>query len=143
MKGLCNCGAVTFTIPGDLPAMYQCHCTLCQKQSGAGASAATIIHVDNFVWNSGTDAIRQWKKRSGFNSHFCKECGSPAPNTIGSKYMWIPMGLINNATSKVVAHLWLTSKPAWDISYKDVRNYQEMPDDLEEFIQFLHSTAST
>lgn len=139
MKGRCNCGSVTFTISGNLPAIYQCHCSLCQRQSGAGASAATIIYVENFVWNSDIDAIGQWKKQSGFNSHFCKECGSPVPNSIGSQYMWIPMGLINNAKTSVAAHLWLGSKPGWELPHSAVRNYQEMPADLEEFIQFLNS----
>jgi hypothetical protein len=143
MKGVCNCGAVSFTISGAIPAMYQCHCSLCQKQSGAGANASTIVSIDNFEWNSGKDAIKQWKKESGFNSHFCEKCGCPTPNPIGSKYMWIPVGLISGVNSKISAHLWLASKSAWDLPSEALRNYQQMPEDLEEFIQFLHSNIIT
>lgn len=87
MKGVCNCGAVSFTVTGTMPRMYQCHCSLCQKQSGSASNASTIVKLSNFKWTSGTDSIKQWKKESGFNSHFCHNCGSPTPNSFGSRFM--------------------------------------------------------
>ena len=139
MKGICNCGSVSFTVSGVMPGMYQCHCSLCQKQSGTGSNASTIVNLTNFKWDSGEDSITRWKKESGFNSHFCKNCGCPTPSPIGSKYMWVPVGLINNVSAQNVAHLNLSSKSEWDLPSEALRNYQEMPEDLEEFIQFLHS----
>jgi len=139
MKGVCNCGAVSFTVTGNMPKMYQCHCSLCQKQSGSASNASTIVNLSSFKWTSGTDTIKQWKNESGFNSHFCKNCGSPTPNAFGSKYMWVPVGLMKNIDSTIEAHLCLASKSTWDSPTKALRNYQEIPEDLEKFIQFLHS----
>ena len=142
MKGVCNCGAVSFTVSGTMPRMYQCHCSLCQKQSGTGSNASTIVNIENFKWISGKDLIKQWKKASGFSSHFCKDCGCPTPNPFGSKYMWVPAGLMNDVDSRIEAHLCLSSKSDWDLPNKALRNYQEMPEDLEEFVQFLHFSKS-
>lgn len=137
-RGTCNCGAVSFAISGPLPGMYQCHCTLCRKQSGTGSNAATIVRHETFTWISGQDTIRRWKKTSGFNSHFCTNCGSPAPNAVGVNYMWIPVGLIENLNSTIAAHLWHSSKASWNQGVADARQYECMPDDLEAFIEFLH-----
>jgi hypothetical protein len=41
MKGECLCGDVEFEIKGDLPNLYQCHCSLCRKVTGS--SAATYL----------------------------------------------------------------------------------------------------
>ena len=143
MKGVCNCGAVSFTVSGGMPAMYQCYCSLCQKQSGAAANASTIVSVDHFEWNTGEQSIRQWKKESGFNSHFCEQCGSPTPNPLGAKYMWIPVGLMHGVSSRISAHLWLSAKSVWDSPCEAERNYQGMPDNLNEFIEFLHTNINT
>jgi hypothetical protein len=139
VKGLCLCGSVSFEVLGDLPNMYQCHCTLCQKQSGASSNAASIIPMNQFHWLSGTTNIKQWKKESGFNSHFCKGCGCPVPNVIGSQYMWIPFGLLDNPHTKVVANLCLSTKSGWSSVENTSRDYQGMPEDLEDFITFLNN----
>lgn len=142
MEGVCNCGTVSFSISGSLPGMYQCHCTLCQKQSGAGSNASTIVPLNTFRWLSGEESIKKWKKTTGFPSYFCEGCGSPVPNPVGSDYMWIPVGLIGDAYTNIVAHLWLSSKSDWDQPQKAIRNYEGMPEDTEEFIRFLQSETN-
>ena len=139
VKGICNCGDVSFEIAGDLPGMYQCHCSLCQKQSGAAANAATIVDANHFKWLTGQDSIKKWKKESGFNSHFCINCGCPTPNPIGDHYMWIPVGLISSVESNISAHLCLASKSSWDSPSDAERSYQDMPEDINEFFEFLQS----
>ncbi|WP_421861955.1 GFA family protein [Motiliproteus sp.] len=141
MEGRCNCGAVRFIIHGQLPAMYQCHCTLCRRQGGAGSNAATIVELEAFSWKQGQEAINTWTKASGFNAHFCSNCGSPVPNPLGDRYMWIPVGLLEESDrgdTRIVAQLWLDAKAHWDQPPESLRNYPAMPEDLEEFIHFLH-----
>ena len=102
LRGSCLCQGVKFEI--DVPSLplklYQCHCTLCQKQSGSTSNTATIVQQCNFRWISSTmtdDAVSKWQKESGFTSHFCKICGCPTPNQLRNlRYYWIPMGLIDN-----------------------------------------------
>ncbi len=139
MMGKCNCGSVAFEISGNIPAVYHCYCTLCQKQGGAACSAGTIVEFDRFRWVTDPSCIRKWQKESGFSSHFCSVCGSPAPNIFRSKYVWIPAGLIADMDSQAVANIWLMSKPAWANPVELEWNLDSGPDNLEEFVLFLNS----
>ena len=138
MKGSCNCGNVSFEVSNEIASLYQCHCTLCQKQSGSTSNTATIVKAPDFLWLSGTDSISQWKKDSGFTSHFCKQCGSPVPNRLReSNFYWIPMGLVENVDIKISAHLCCNSKANWDDIPDAVIKYPDMPEDLDHFINSL------
>ena len=136
MKGSCNCGKVSFEVVGDLTGLYQCHCKLCQKQSGSTSNTATIVSDSDFKWCSGVDSITHWKKDSGFTSHFCKQCGCPVPNKLReSNYYWIPMGLVENFDIKIIAHLCCSSKANWDDISNSGIKHDEMPLDLDTFIR--------
>ncbi len=140
MIGQCLCTSVQFEVHGKLPNLYQCHCSLCRRQSGAASNAATIIPLDQFSWTAGESHIHVWRKPSGLSSHFCRECGSPVPNALSSdsSLMWIPVGLLDGVESEVVAHLCCDSKADWDNSLDvGARCFPEMPDDLREFAFFL------
>ena len=76
--GGCLCGQVRYTIAADPLFTGICHCTNCQKQSGAafsvnvGVQAAALAvngtlktYVDH--GDSGREVLR----------HFCPNCGSP------------------------------------------------------------------
>ncbi|WOH35937.1 GFA family protein [Thalassotalea fonticola] len=140
MKGSCNCGNVTFSILGKLPHLYQCHCTLCQKQGGSSSNSATIVAIENFKWLSGENSITKWQKDTGFSSHFCKCCGSPVPNPLRqSDFYWIPVGLMENVNSKVVIDIYCGSKASWDTLPENTREDETMPDDLSTFIDILNA----
>ncbi len=138
MIGACNCGSVSFEITGSPPSVYHCYCTLCQKQGGTASNAGTIVYIDRFRWVSGESCIEEWRKDTGFSSHFCNVCGSPVPNIFKSQYVWIPVGLVENLNTQAVANIWLGSKPAWAIPVQLERNYDSAPEDLAEFIQYLN-----
>jgi len=142
VKGKCICGSVSFEITGQLPGLYHCYCTLCQKQGGTASNAASIVYLDKFKWVSGEGKIQTWHKDSGFSSHFCSSCGSPVPNAFKSRYVWIPFGLLENVNPKVVANLWLSSKPSWAVPAPLERNYDSAPDDIAEFVQYLNSDGT-
>lgn len=146
MKGSCNCGTVSFEVTSQVAGLYQCHCKLCQKQSGSTSNTATIIDKSDFKWLSGEDSITHWQKDTGFSSHFCKQCGCPVPNALRTMpFMWIPMGLVENADLNIIAHLCCDSKAPWDIvtsgatgsAVDSAIEYEEMPENLEAFIKTL------
>ncbi|WNC69817.1 GFA family protein [Thalassotalea nanhaiensis] len=138
MKGVCNCGAVSFSLLGEIPHLYQCHCTLCQKQGGSTSNTATMIAKKDFVWLSGEELITKWQKGSGFSSHFCKCCGSPVPNPLrDSDFYWIPMGLLENVNAKVVMHIYCDSKAPWDVVPDSCKQDETMPEQLSTFIDIL------
>jgi hypothetical protein len=136
MKGSCNCEKVNFEISNDVTGLYQCHCKLCQKQSGSTSNTACIVSASNFTWSSGENYITHWKKDSGFTSHFCNQCGSPVPNRLrDSEFYWIPMGLVENIDIKITAHLCCSSKADWDLIQDNAIKYDDMPSDMDSFIK--------
>ncbi|MBY6193073.1 GFA family protein [Marinobacter hydrocarbonoclasticus] len=50
MKGECLCGSVKFEITEEIRNLYQCHCSLCRKATGAAANAATFVNEHAFRW---------------------------------------------------------------------------------------------
>lgn len=138
--GKCLCAGVQFEISGKLPNLYQCHCSLCRRQSGTAANAATIVSVAQFSWCAGEDLISRWQKQSGLSSHFCRSCGSPVPNALSADaaFIWVPVGLLDGVESQVVAHLCCDSRAAWDQSVQaHAKCYPGLPDDLQAFVDYL------
>ena len=132
MKGKCLCGKVQFELLGDIPNLYQCHCSLCRKVSGSSSNSAMRIASERFKWSKGKQEVSSYQTPSGFISNFCSTCGSPVPNirASGDDY-WVPVGLLEEQAGDkiaVAAHLFVDSKAAWDfISHASVQ-FEEMPE---------------
>lgn len=141
MRGKCLCGQVEFEIVGAVPTLYQCHCSLCRKQSGASSNTATIVVNDQFRWISGQEHISSWVKETGFRSDFCSHCGSPVPNPLGAQpYHWVPAGLLDGEHPlKVGAHLHVRSKASWDVIASPGIQYETMPE-LSELLRLDTNT---
>ena len=67
MKGECLCGEVKFSVKGELPNFYQCHCSLCRKTTGSSANAATFVSEECFEWISGSSQYSLFSKANGLS----------------------------------------------------------------------------
>jgi hypothetical protein len=76
LTGGCGCGAVRFEVSAPLGSALYCHCTRCQRRSGAGASANALAESGSFTIVSGEDGLRVWRPERGWEKWFCGECGS-------------------------------------------------------------------
>ena len=145
MRGNCLCGAVEFEIAGDLPDLYQCHCSLCRKVTGSSANAALRVAAAQFQWINGCDRIREFATESGFKSHFCDTCGSPVPNlTANDSAYWIPAGLLEDGGElELGAHLYLASRASWDVVAEVGEQFDEMPlaEALDELLKRSKSVS--
>lgn len=130
MKGKCLCGAVEFELSGEIPNLYQCHCSLCRKVTGSSANAALRIGASQFHWIRGDSGISEYVTDTGFKSHFCSSCGSPVPNITGAdSAYWVPVGLLEDPGEiELVAHLFVGSRASWDIVADGAEHFDEMPD---------------
>lgn len=140
MYGSCLCEQVKFEIDGDHFRLYQCHCSLCRRQSGSLSNAATIVPNERFRWRRGSEFISSWQKASGFRSDFCSSCGAPVPNPLGDlPYFWIPAGLLaGDSRLEIVAHLCVASRASWDFAPLQGKCYDELPN-LAELVALLHA----
>jgi hypothetical protein len=140
MRGSCLCGKVEFQIGGNLPKIYQCHCSLCRKQGGSSSNSAIIVEATNFCWIAGQEHISSYVRPTGFRSDFCSRCGSRVPNPLRTTaYYWVPAGLLDdNMNLEVGAHLFVGSKASWDTIPSNGPQYETMPE-LSEFIELMHS----
>lgn len=74
LEGGCQCGAMRYSVEGEPQHVAFCHCTDCQKSSGAPTVAWAAFATGEFAviageassYSSNGDAIR----------HFCPTCGS-------------------------------------------------------------------
>lgn len=73
-QGSCHCGAVTFSVAGDLPAeVLECNCSHCRRKG----FLLTFVPAEAFTLESGEDQLRDYR----FNTHtirhrFCATCGT-------------------------------------------------------------------
>lgn len=139
MKGQCLCAKVQFEIKGDLPNLYQCHCSLCRKATGSAANAATFVHQQSFRWLSGQDRITSFQKLTGYRSDFCSVCGSPVPNQLrDTELVWIPAGLLEEAFDAAVnVHLHLDSAASWERDSGNCVRLGAGPDNLNALYKAL------
>ncbi len=144
MRGKCLCGLIEFEIAGTFPGLYQCHCSLCQKQSGSSSNTATIVGIENLRWLSGQEHISSWVKDTGFRSDFCSQCGSPVPNPLRNMpYYWVPVGLLDiEQPLQISAHIFVGSKASWDLILPAGTHYETAPE-LSDFISLLHADDNT
>jgi len=131
MRGKCLCGEVQFALSGELPDLYQCHCSLCRKVSGSSANAAFVIDLEQLSWIEGEELVQKYQSDTGYKSHFCSRCGSPLPNlTANDSAWWVPVGLLEYGEGlRVGAHLFVGSRAPWDVIVDSGEHFDEMPDD--------------
>jgi hypothetical protein len=133
MRASCLCGSVRFQISGELPIIYQCHCSLCRKQGGSSSNSAVVVKAADLSWTAGQELISSYVKPTGFRSDFCSRCGSPVPNPLRStSYYWVPVGLFDDeAKLEVGAQLYVGSKASWDEIPSHGKHYDTAPDPSE------------
>ena len=118
VTGGCLCGGLKYTLKTAPTQVVLCHCTHCQKASGAAFSANAIV-PDGEIEFVGELATYEDRGESGhaLRRRFCAKCGS----SIGSQADSIPGVFILKAGSlddhsslgAAVAQVWTRSKQPW------------------------------
>lgn len=138
MIGSCLCGSVKFEVKLDRLKIYQCHCSLCRKQTGTASSCGTVISTEKFEWLSGEGNVSKWVKDTGFTSHFCITCGSSVPNKFrGSPFYWVPAGLMDSQNIEVAANIFVCEAAKWSQVSTGVNPYETKPE-IENLIELLN-----
>ena len=66
-----------FELTAPPPEAGYCHCTRCQRRTGAAASAQVRIDGRTFRLLDGEQSVAGWRHpEGGFEKCFCRECGA-------------------------------------------------------------------
>lgn len=72
--GHCLCGAVRFSVRGEVREVVACHCSQCRRQTGHFLASTNV--PDAHLEVEGADNVR-WYRASDFARRgFCSTCGS-------------------------------------------------------------------
>ncbi|KJZ18832.1 GFA family protein [Loktanella sp. S4079] len=113
----CNCGSVSFEIKAQPSDIYVCHCSICQRFSGAGGMPVVILKNDDFNWLSGQEHIKVWRKPDAdWEANFCSICGSALPGMNDPDRMFVPAGILPPDIEglEIKHHIFVGSKACWD-----------------------------
>ena len=73
-EGGCLCGALRFRVEVRPSETGYCHCTLCQRSTGAPVLAWASFPVDEFAYTTGR--ATRYDSSSWGHREFCNECGT-------------------------------------------------------------------
>jgi len=76
LTGRCGCGTVRFEVTEPLGRAVYCHCTRCQRRTGAAWSANARLAPGSLRILAGEDRVAAWEPPDGWAKLFCSACGS-------------------------------------------------------------------
>jgi hypothetical protein len=122
LTGGCNCGAVRFELSEPFVSASYCHCTRCQRRTGAAASPNGRAAPGSFRVVAGEEHIGVWAPEGGAAKHFCRLCGSHLysrvegdPPTFG-----VRLGAVDGDPG---------IRPQWHQYVAYAASWEELPDD--------------
>lgn len=127
--GSCLCGAAKFEVQGEFDSFYLCHCQHCQKDTGSAHAANLFSQSAKLVWHSGAETVTSFMLPGTRHSKsFCKVCGSALPSTQIEGLLVVPAGCLDtNIDMTPTAHIFSSSKAAWDAELGEVPEFDGLP----------------
>jgi hypothetical protein len=134
LTGGCLCGAIRYTVDAEIKDLRACHCTNCQKASGAGGSVNAVLPSSAVKFTKGTPKRYAGIADSGRTLYrfFCGDCGSPlySQRETAPETMVLRIGTLDNPPDnlKITAHIWTRSARSWDTIDPAAKQFPQQPD---------------
>lgn len=119
LEGSCGCGAVRYRMTDQAYIVHNCHCRLCQRQTGTGSAVNAFIESDRLEQLSGATTEHEFKTGSGNTQTVvrCADCGTPLWSfypRLGRKVAAVRVGTLDDpsAAPPDVA-IFVADKPGW------------------------------
>lgn len=144
-KGSCHCGAVRYELSAPPLMIYNCHCTNCQKISGAAFATSATIPEAGFKVTKGAPKRIEWKSDAGNTRYglFCGDCGSRIAHgqvpPIG--FLSLRAGTLDDTSwVESVGDIWTKSAQPWiRFPAADALTSDGQPTDYTPFIERYRS----
>jgi hypothetical protein len=118
LTGGCQCGALRYEIRAEPLSVYVCHCTECQRQSGAAFGMSVMVPRPALAYTKGTP--RKWRRTAdsgrAIDSDMCDTCGvRPVNHPVANDKVSIvkPGTLDDTRWLHPVGHIWTKSAQPW------------------------------
>jgi hypothetical protein len=139
LTGGCQCGALRYEIRAEPLSLYVCHCTECQRQSGAAFGMSLMVPRPALVYTQGTP--RRWKRTADsgrvLESDMCETCGVRPVNhpTANDKVSIVKPGTLDDTSwLHPVGHIWTRSAQPWVAIPKDAVIHEGHPAEMGSLI---------
>ena len=129
-QGSCLCKGVQFKINGYFESFYLCHCSYCRKDTGSAHAANLFSTSAKLEWIKRETEVSVFQlPETNHAKAFCATCGSALPNLqMGGKLLVVPAGCLDTELKKRPnAHLFISSKAAWDEALEEVKKFERLP----------------
>ena len=132
IAGGCLCGSIRYTIDADIIDAGYCHCTLCQRSSGAPTVAWLTIPISGFSYTTGSVEVFFSSEHS--QREFCSHCGTHIAFRKKLNPVTIDVTLCSLDDSRKVKpeyHIWCQSKVDWLRINDDLPQFIDAGPDME------------
>lgn len=118
VSGSCLCGGIQFECSEDIAFSYLCHCTDCQRSSGAPYAACAMLRAEAVTITRGEPRAFRHPGGSGamIEKRFCGDCGAQMfSNSVSQPDMLVVrIGVLDDPGAAVPAlHIWTHSALPW------------------------------
>jgi len=125
VTGQCHCGAIRYEAEVDPARVQACHCTDCQRLSGAPYRTSVATPKESFRLLEGTPRIYIKTAESGNKraQAFCGECGSPIYASAVSDPVMYSLrvgGLDQRDQLPPAKQIWCRSSLGWAMNLADL-----------------------
>jgi hypothetical protein len=133
LTGGCLCGAIRYTLSAPVTELRACHCTSCQKASGAGGSVNAAVPSAAFKITQGTPKRFAAVAASGRTLYrfFCGDCGSPlySQRANAPENVMVRAGTLDDSSGlKITLNIWTGSARSWDYIDPGTKQHPGQPD---------------
>ena len=134
LQGGCGCGSVRYRLSDEPMYVNNCHCHLCQRQTGAGSAVNAFIETDRLEHLSGELQEHEFVTGSGGIQVVvrCAKCGTPVWShypRLGRKNAGIRVGTLDNPSAvRPDAAIFVVERPDW----------APLPDGVPQFEEYYN-----
>jgi hypothetical protein len=131
-EGGCACGSIRYKGTAEPVFVAHCHCTDCQKMTGAHMATVAGVASDAFSVLKGEARVYVTKGDSGGNVYrsFCPDCGSTLFSTADAMpgIHFVEAGSFDDASwLEPTSHIYTSSAQPWARIPEDIEQHAKLP----------------
>ena len=115
-QGGCLCGEVRYRLAEDPVTLYACHCTDCQRETGASFALSMIVRDKSLAILRGAPRTYSIELADGRQKRatYCERCSTRlwGPSSVAGLAVLQPGTLDDTSWLRPIGHIWTPQRPA-------------------------------